>query len=162
MGFLEDMSASLLDADVDQDQVRVLHRVAEVQNMWSQLVEEAILEHTNAVYIFNKDGVRQMHVYVDDSIYAAELNNRRELLIMRCNQQFNEHIDQFLIHISKGKRKTTHPFKIMSTPPTPTKTLTPADLDYINKVCENIENPRVQAAFRNAMISDLQRNKAKS
>lgn len=95
---------------IDADQIRKAQRIGEVRALWESLVEDIFLRHTNGVYIFDEDGKRQMHVYMDESIYAAELNARRELIKLECREKFGEVIDEFHIHISRGKRKTEHPF----------------------------------------------------
>ena len=99
----------------DGDKIRRALRIREVRDIWSQLVEQPILNHTNAVYIFTKDNRREMHVYVDESIYAAELNNRRELIKLACREQYGEVLDDFQIHISlsgtSGESFYTHTFK---------------------------------------------------
>lgn len=95
----------------DGDKIRRALRIREVRDIWSQLVEQPILNHTNAVYIFTNDNRREMHVYVDESIYAAELNNRRELIKLACREQYGEVLDDFQIHISRGMRKKEYPYQ---------------------------------------------------
>lgn len=95
----------------DGDKIRRALRIREVRDIWSQLVEQQILNHTNAVYIFTNDNRREMHVYVDESIYAAELNNRRELIKLACREQYGEVLDDFQIHISRGMRKKEYPYQ---------------------------------------------------
>lgn len=156
------MGKSLEAAGLDADQIRLALRVAQVQGMWAQLVEDIILGHTNAVLLFTKDGIRQMHVYVDDSIFAAELNNRRELLVMRMKQLFNEEVDKLHIHISQGQRKSSYPFRDQLAKSKPVEPLAQGELDTVEQTCSIIEDQDLRAKFREAMISDLQRKKSEN
>ena len=144
---------------VDMSALRRAQRAETVRSMWSSLVDPVFLEHTNNVFVFEKDGMVEMHVYVDESIYAAELNNQRELIKWRCRQEFGEAIDAFHIHISRGKYKGNHPFtqtqplKPDSNDPIP---LDSEELEKVNEACENIPEGPLRESFRKAMISDLE------
>ena len=159
MDFLNWMTQSLEEAGIDTDKVLLARRVAQVQGMWKGLVEQAILDHTNAVYLFTKDGMREMHVYVDDSIFAAELNNRRELLVMHMKQVYGEDVDKLLFHISRGARKSEYPFRNMQAESVEERPLSEREMSEIERVCAGIEDEEIRKAFREAMISDLQRKK---
>lgn len=144
---------------MDAGAIRKAARVRQVRDMWGQLVEPAILAHTNGVYVFTKDGRREMHVYVDESIYAAELNNRRELLKLMCAEQFNEHIDDFSIHISRGARKNEHPYaqaKKREIDARPAVPLSQAELQSIEDSVSKIPDSRLREHFKEAMIRDLE------
>ena len=144
---------------VDGDELRRALRAGEVRAIWAELVEDAILQHTNGVYIIKEDGRTVMHVYVDESIYAAELNNRRELIQLICRQRFGEVIDQFQIHISYGLMKQRHPYREErrtlpdQNPPMP---LTEEERTEVSRACETIDHPAVRAQFEKAMIADLE------
>lgn len=119
-------------------------RASQVKAMWRDLMEsngdDAILDHTNAVYIIRRTvedyensrgrlphtpqnaiddrkdasatGVgKQLIVYVDDSMVASELNARRELIKMQFAARYREVLDEFKIFISRGQYKNNHPFK---------------------------------------------------
>lgn len=150
---------------MDAGAIRKAARVKQVRDMWAQLVEPAILAHTNGVYVFTKDGKRQMHVYVDESIYAAELNNRRELLKLMCAEQFGEHIDEFAIHISRGQRKLEHPYAQTKKPEIdarPAVPLSQAELQSVEDSVSKIPDSRLREHFKEAMIRDLEWKKGNS
>ena len=144
---------------VDMGALRRAQRAKTVRSMWTKLVDPLFLDHTNNVFVFEEEGVTQMHVYVDESIYAAELNNQRELIKWRCRQEFGEAIDEFHIHISRGKYKDNHPFvqqqenAVDSNDPIP---LDAQELAMVDKTCEGIPEGPLRTSFRNAMISDLE------
>lgn len=131
-------------------------RVQYVRAMWCSLVEPVFLEHTNGVFVFDKEGKREMHVYVDDSLFASELNNRRELLKLQCRERFGETIDVFSIHISKGRHKDTHPFVVDKDEEEISEPLSPEELQRVEEACENIPASPLRDSFRRAMISDLE------
>ena len=69
------------------------------------------LAHTNNVIITKKRGLRTLIVYVDESIFAAELNAQRELIQLRLLELFGEEIDQFEILVSRWRKyKNYHPY----------------------------------------------------
>jgi hypothetical protein len=156
-GFL-DGSVSAIPG-VDMSQVRKARRVQQVRAMWSGLVDPVFLEHTNNVFVFERDGHREMHVYVDESIYAAELNNQRELIRWRCREEYGEDIAAFHIHISRGRYKSHHPFAEAKrdepdqNPPVP---LSEEEMEQVERTCETIPDERLKACFKKAMISDLE------
>lgn len=142
----------------DENEIRKAQRIEQVRFFWKNLVDDIFLQHTNAVYIFTKDGRKQMHVYVDESIYAAELNARRELIKLECRQRFGEAIDDFEIHISRGKKKLNHPFiqernDLDSNDPIP---LDKKEMDHVDDICATIEDDSMRSHFKKAMISDLE------
>lgn len=144
---------------VDMGQVRKAQRVQQVRDMWSHLVASLFLEHTNNVFVFEKDGHREMHVYVDESIYAAELNNQRELIKWRCREEYGEDIEDFHIHISRGKYKSYHPFaqaeddRPDQNQPAP---LSKEEMEQVETTCESIPDERLKACFKKAMVSHLE------
>lgn len=144
---------------VDMDEIRKAQRVKQIRTMWEGLVDQVFLDHTNSVFVFQKDGLTEMHVYVDESIYAAELNNQRELIKWRCRQEYGEVIDSFHIHISRGKYKGNHPFARRKNeepdknPPVP---LTAEEMEHVDQTCSKIDDERLRMCFRKAMISDLE------
>ena len=144
---------------VDMGQVRKAQRVQRVRDMWSHLVDPLFLEHTNNVFVFEKSGRLEMHVYVDESIYAAELNNQRELIKWRCREEYGEDIAAFHIHISRGGYKSHHPFAKTKhgqpdqNPPVP---LSKEEMEQVETTCESIPDTCLRACFKKAMISDIE------
>lgn len=118
------------------------------------------LAHTNNVYIMSKDGVPTLIVYVDESIFAAELNAQRELIKLKLLELFGENVDEFEIHISRGNYKQHHPFLTEDAPETdksPTAVpLDPTESDYVSNTASKIDDPRLRASFEKAMKSDLE------
>lgn len=139
-------------------------RAAAVKSMWEELMrkngDEIILDHTNAIYIIRKDDRKQLIVYVDESIFSAELNARRELIKLQFLQHFNEEIDDFEIHISRGTYKKNHPFRKSddfsyqdSAEPIP---LTDEERGSVADSVSGIANPGIRASLEKAMTVDLE------
>ena len=111
---IEGYVASLMG---DDEQARINYRAQQVRNRYRLAIEsvyrenaELFLSHTNNVYILKKDGVLTLIVYVDESIFAAELNAQRELIKLKLLQLFGEQVEQFEIHVSRGNYKDYHPY----------------------------------------------------
>ena len=147
--------------ETDRMQIKKHRRIQKVRQMWACLVPQVLLDHTNSVFVFDKNGRKQMHVYVDEGIFAAELNNQRELIKLQCAQNFGEIIDDFYIHVSKGKYKDLHPYR----QPSQENTFVPLDdceISYVEQVSADISDHRLRESFKKAMISDLERKKSEN
>lgn len=134
-------------------------RASQVRKIWSELVEEIFLEHTNGVYILKENEKIVMKVYVDESIYAAELNNRRELIQLLCKKRYGEMVDDFQIYISRGLMKKNYPFKENKQylpDQRPPVALSEEELNDVNLACEVIHNEVLREKFKKAMIADLE------
>lgn len=134
-------------------------RASQVRKIWSELVEETILDHTNGVYILKENGTMVMKVYVDESIYAAELNNRRELIQLLCKKRYGEMVDGFQIYISRGLMKKNYPFRVTKqymADQRPPIALSEEELRDVEAACAAIENEQVREKFKKAMIADLE------
>ena len=159
----------------DSDHARIMSRACQVNNRYKAAIEhvygesaQIFLDHTNSVYIVNKDGVCTLIVYMEESIYAADLNARRELVKLTLREMFGEEIDTFEIYVSRGKYKSRHPFEKKpeqniddsSSKNTgfATRELTESEQEYIQHVVSTIEDERLRASIEKAMKADLKRN----
>ena len=119
------------------------------------------LAHTNNVFIKKKKGLRTLIVYVDESIFAAELNAQRELIQLHLLELFGEETDQFEISISRwSKYKKNHPYlKDGSVVPKRQSANVPLDEDqkaFVVETVSTVENPKLRGSLQNAMTSTLQ------
>lgn len=147
----------------DLAQLKKARRVESVRRMWRGLVSQVFLDHTNNIFVFDKDGRREMHVYVDDSLFAAELNAQREIIKWRCLEEYGEAIDDFLIHVSRGHYKDQHPFAVPAqegAAPMPCGELSLEEEARIARVSSAIPDERLRKAFEEAMISDMRWKKS--
>lgn len=161
----ESLSTILGEIEEDSDSNRKQARIMQVRNCYREVVKAAyptnyqlVLNHTNSVYIMMKEEVKTLIVYVDESIFAAELNARRELMKLMFMKMFGEQIEQFDIYVSRGKYKKQHPFVVEEE-----QDLQPArqPLDeqqrqYVKDTVDVVENPRVKAALEKAMTANLE------
>ena len=92
-------------------------RANKVKQMWRDVMEPMFLDHTNAVYIVNEHGAKVLIVYVDDSLFAAELDARRELIKLKLLERYGEDIAEFRILVSRGKYKKNYPFRMQEDAP---------------------------------------------
>ena len=151
----------------DNEQARINLRANQVRDRYKRALEIAyqdqaplFLAHTNNVYIIMKDGVRTLIVYVDDSIFAAELNAQRELIRLHLLQLFGEDVEQFEIHVSRGKYKKNHPYLSENQQNDPQTTasipLTDTEKAYVSNTVSTVEDERLRASLERAMTADLE------
>ena len=153
--------STISDLVSDDEYAHKAMRAQKVKNMWASVVEPVFLDHTNAVYIIKKDGISTLTVYVDDSIFASELNARRELIKLKLQQQFNEVVDDFFIKISYGRMKQRYAFKRDDLDPfythkTPSIPLSLDKRKELEALVSMIPNEGIRQALLQAMIDDLE------
>lgn len=155
--------------------VLINRRIQRIHDQFSQVVDPFILEHTNSVYLLrHKDTlddsqvndesnktesdskVFDLVVYVDNSLVAAELNARRELIRLKYREQFNVSIDVFEIRISRGPYKDKYPFKDQDVIPqasTQGRELSDEETAHISELVEDISNKRIKESFIKAITA---------
>lgn len=119
---------SNLLAELDPEQAKLL-RIAQnnarykdsVINTWSDdpNVADFLLSHTNSLYFKEDTAPRKgqakekswflLGVYIDDPMARSEINARRELLRLAMAQE-GLHVDEIVIHPSRGGMKEHHLF----------------------------------------------------
>lgn len=155
--------------------VLINRRIQRIHDQFSQVVDPFILEHTNSVYLLrHKDTlddsqvndesnktesdskVFDLVVYVDNSLVAAELNARRELIRLKYREQFKVSIDVFEIRISRGPYKDKYPFKDQDVIPqasTQGRELSDEETAHISELVEDISNKRIKESFIKAITA---------
>lgn len=162
-----DISYLLATLMGDDEQARINVRANQVRERYKRAIETVyrdaaplFLAHTNNVYIMNKDGVRTLIVYVDESIFAAELNAQRELIKLHLLQLFGEDVEMFEIHVSRGKYKKNHPYLTDSQQQADEKPasipLDEAETAYVSDTVAHVEDERLRETLRKAMTADLE------
>ncbi len=155
----------------NDEQARINIRARQVRDRYREALEKVyreqaqlFLEHTNNVYIMMKDGVRTLIVYVDESIFAAELNAQRELIKLKLLELFGEQVEQFEIHISRGNYKKNHPYIVADETETVEKLspipLTQDEKELVSARVSGIGNPRLRESLQRAMTADIEWKKA--
>ena len=157
------LNGALRSMSTDEEVIAKTMRAQKVKDMWRDVVDSVFLDHTNSVYILNEDGVKTLIVYVDDSLFAAELNARRELIKLKLFQKFNEEISDFQIKISWGKYKRHYLYRDDKDNSTgmPQKRIIhhPLSKDQIEDLraqVASVSNERIRQSLLNAMIHDLE------
>lgn len=155
--------------------VLINRRIQRIHDQFSQVVDPFILEHTNSVYLLrhkdvlgdsqpNKDANKEQSdtqvfdlvVYVDNSLVAAELNARRELIRLKYREQFRISIDVFEIRISRGSYKGKYPFKDQDVIPqtsTQGRELSEEETAHISELVEDISDKRIKESFIKAITA---------
>lgn len=98
-------------------------------------------------------------VYVDNSLVAAELNARRELIRLKYREQFRVVIDVFEIRISRGSYKDKYPFKNIveeSAPKASIRELTKAEIQHIDELVSDIPEGTLKESFKKAIKAQKQ------
>lgn len=157
----------------DDEQARINLRANQVRERYKRALETVyrdqaplFLAHTNNVYIMEKDGVRTLIVYVDESIYAAELNAQRELIRLHLLEMFGEDVEAFEIHISRGKYKNNHPYLTETSRKTdekaPSIPLNADEKAYVSDTVARIDDQHLREALQKAMTADLEWKKGEN
>lgn len=167
-----DLELMIAQLSGDDERARVNLRARQVRDRYKQAIEKVyrdqatlFLAHTNNAYIMNKDGVRTLIVYVDESIFAAELNAQRELIKLKLLELFGEDIEQFEIYVSRGDYKKNHPYLASAEEAAKPLVVKPLDDETRKQVFETasiVEDERLRTALQNAMTADFQLKKAEN
>ena len=168
MGNIKHQLNDLLDGlSGDDSAVKIQRRASQVNDEFKQAIELAykeyaplFLEHINAVYITARDNECILIAYLDESMFAADLNAQREMIKGWLNSTFNENIDAFEIHISRGSYRSQHPFALSSDDSHMygLRELEETEKQRIDEICATVENETVRASLKNAMTADLKRH----
>ena len=154
------------------DTARLNMRVQEVLDRYRQAIESVYpeataalhLAHTNKVIITNVDEMRTLIVYVDESLFAAELNAQRELIRLRLLELFGEEIEQFQIKTSRWRKyREMHPYSNGDSNESDKKpTAIPLEEDeksFVSRTASVIEDERIRKSLEKAMTADLELKK---
>ena len=171
------LSGSMDDAAKDASSAKKAKRALQVRSMYKTVIEQVLasdprgarvlLEHTNAVYIIHEERRGQdrkvLIVYVDEGVFAAELNGRREVIKMKFGLM-GEELAEFRILVSRGEYKRNHPFACdgqqvkgalctgESGLEAPRRALSPEQEERLIKIAEGISDKRLREAFLRAEI----------
>lgn len=153
----------------DSESARINMRIRQVRERYKKAIESVYpeqtaklhLAHTNSVIITTKKGTRTLIVYVDDSLFAAELNAQRELIKLSLLELFGEDIEDFQILVSKWRKyREVHPY-IDDEESDRLDEVTPIPLDdeertFVSQTASQIEDEKVRKSLEKAMTADLE------
>ena len=116
---------------------------------------------TGGAFVRRKPPAGELIVYVEDSLIAAEVDARREMIKLKFLELFGEEIDEFRIRVSRGKYKLSHPYreeaeKTAAQEKAPRVALSEARIAQIDEELSTIPDKKVREALKRAMISDLE------
>ena len=162
-----DITKLVTELSPDEASARKTMRTIQVRERYKQALHAVykdkaplFLNHTNNVYIIRKEDEKLLIVYVDESIYAAELNAQRELIKLKLLELFNEEIDEFSIKISRGSYRNNHPYATEDTDSITGKAVSVAldeeEEKYVSNIVSKVEDQRVQKSLERAMTADLE------
>ena len=157
----------------NSEEARINLRAHQVRSRYRKALEtvyrdsaQMFLDHTNNVYIMKQDEVPTLIVYVDESIFAAELNAQRELIKLKLLELFGEEIDEFKIYVSRGSYKNNHPYREEegrhTVPVEPLKPLGENDAAYVRQTSSVVGDSSVRRSLEKAMTADLARKRTKN
>ena len=122
---------------------------------------QAAARSTGGAFARRKPPAGELIVYVEDSLIAAEVDARREMIKLKFLELFGEEIDEFRIRVSRGKYKLSHPYreeaeKTAAQEKAPRVALSEARIAQIDEELSTIPDKKVREALKRAMISDLE------
>lgn len=163
--FSSEVTAAIASFGGDPSQARLHARVAHVQSCFKGVVTrvypdaaDLILRHVNAVYITREGDEKKFSVYVDESIFAAELNAQREMMKLMFLKMYGENLGTFDIHVSRGTQRHRHPFAHVENGETQVRqarALSQAQRLAIEEKNAGVQNDRVRSALGKAMVADF-------
>lgn len=166
-----------------QDQARVQAYIKKTHEQFRQVVDSFILDHTNSVYLLKdenkldtiedisqdqknfsaltRESFKKLIVYVDNSLCAAELNARRELIRLKYREIFGIKISDFEIRISRGSYKNIYPFKDQNTQEVSEEkiTLTDEELREIEDMVRIFDSQKLADSYKQVLIANKLNNK---
>ena len=164
-----DIGRAIVEMGGDSDEARINMRVRQVLERYRQAIESVYpgetaslhLAHTNKVIITNTDDVRTLIVYVDDSLFAAELNAQRELIRLKLLELFGEDVADFQIKTSRWKKyREIHPYTDIdfedSDRKTPSVPLNDDEKEFVSRTVGVVQDIRIQKSLEKAMTADLE------
>ena len=173
-----DISRVIAEMGGDSDEARINMRVRQVLDRYRRAIESIYpaatarlhLAHTNKVIVkdvrtVGRNGesvkVRTLIVYVDESMYAAELNAQRELIKLRLLELFREEIEEFSIRISgKTQYKKEHPYPDSDSTETDEKSpsipLNDDEKEFVSRTVGVVQDIKIQKSLEKAMTADLE------
>lgn len=128
-------------------------RAAYIQTIWEQIAPKEVLDHTDNVFLFMKDGKKEMVVYVDSPIWAAELTACKDRLRMFMEQRLGEgpiDIMKFQASSMAYRKKTFIKREEENQSDTGSIPLTNAEIDDIFEYTNSIEDEGLKNAIRQA------------
>lgn len=164
-----DIQRAVAKLSEGSESARLNLRIKQVRERYRQAIESVYrksaglhLAHTNNVII--KD--RKLVVFVDDSMFAAELNAQRELIKLRLLELFGEEIDDFQIRTSQWKKyRDLHPYVDENSREVDQKPeaiqLDDVEQARVSDISSRIEDERLRKSFKQAMTADLRWKKEK-
>lgn len=153
------------------ESARLNLRIQQVRDRYRAAIESVYrdsaplhLAHTNNVIITTKNGVKTLIVYVDDSLFAAELNAQRELIRLKLLELFGENVEDFQIRTSERRKyRDMHPYlaetEQQSDIVSPSVPLDAAEQSFVDDTISLVSDEKVRKALKKAMTADLQRKK---
>lgn len=168
---IAEMGGNTEAARINMRTRQVLERYRKaIESVYPSATARLHLEHTNKVIIkdvsvVGRNGepakVRTLIVYVDDSLFSAELNAQRELIKLRLLELFDEDVEDFVIRVSgrKGYR-AVHPYADEEKPQfnqdSPSIPLNADEQSYVSRTAAVIEDEELQKALERAMTADME------
>ncbi len=103
----------------------------------------------------------ELIVYLEDSLIAAEVDARREMIRLKFLELFGEELADFKIRVSRGKYKLNHPYRKTEAEKNenrsmPRKPLPEDTVAQLNEGLSEISDKNLRESLKRAMISDLE------
>ena len=164
--------AQLLTTLPTDEKTLIARRAAKVRTMWKDAVEYVykenapyVLEHVNAVYIKEEDGVRSLYVYMDDGNFRADVHCRQHLIMLRLHERFGERIDVFKTYPSRFDMRKRHPYRDElkgEAKPMRSVPLSPEERADVARTVATVEDLQVRRALEKAMAADKEWKKGET
>lgn len=157
--------SSIMNAFIDhlpddqRKKILVDRKVKQIQEQFACCVDPFILDHVNSIYLIKEENEStfKLTVYVDSSAVAAELNARRELIVLKYRELFGLEIKEFIIKISRGAYRERYPYRKRSDETEKQKKihhLTPEEEEEIRSRTSSISDADLRESFSRVLRAD--------
>ena len=159
------MKQVLLELGTDADTLAKERRREQVEDLWCGAITKYwgaaaafVLAHTNAVYLLQKDGCKQLLVYLDEATCRADVK-AREGFLRNYFAQAGEAYERAQIYSSTGAMKNRHPFTQKNTQTSVSsrheRELTEDERKLVITQAATIEDTALRRAFLEAFAATL-------
>ena len=145
----------------DAERRKMLHAI-QVINAWEKVAEPTVLDHTDNIFLFMKDGKRTLICYVDSPMWAAELNADSFRFRIGMERELGcgpIEVVKFITSRDSYERKQFQkkteqtPDYIEDVEPVP---LSPEELRKVEEQAEKITSPVLRKTLLEARIKDME------
>ncbi|MBP5313404.1 MAG: hypothetical protein J6Y65_00525 [Eggerthellaceae bacterium] len=156
--------------DLEKQQYAAL-RAEKVREMFKECVKRLykenapfVLEYINAAYILEDNGIKSLHIYINDASIRSDINTKQQLILLFLKEKYGEEVDEFKSYPSRFEMRKRKAYEKEQKEEQQAKLkakaqLTSSEKEKIKEAVGRVENPGLRKALEKAMIADMKAKK---